>query len=191
MNLSTKELRKIILESLKNDPASAMQLKMKWRTEDLQETLSEMKSLHSEMASPETSRISKSYYAKRVGSLYEKIKKSSTRLMKMAKENLALYEEVENSNSELLEDSSQHGPTISFLLEFTRGLSEESRKEFILEVSDIMEEKSPGIQNKINENFGSGELKIESIAKEIKRTRNKLMSLTAEQREKILSMVEE
>ena len=76
MNFTTKELRKIILESLENDPASTMELKMKWRSEDMQSTLAEMKSLYSEMCSPETSRISKSYYAKRVGTIYEKIKKS-------------------------------------------------------------------------------------------------------------------
>ena len=191
MNISTKEMRKIILESLDNDPASAMQLKMKWRTEDLQQSLSEMRNLHKEMVSPETARISKSYYARKVGSLYEKIKKTSSRLMKIARENLALYEEMKNSNSELLEDSAQDGPTTSFLLEFIKQLSEEARKEFIIEISDIMEEKSPGIQNKINENFGDAELKLENVAKEIKRTRNKLMALTSEQREEILSMVEE
>ena len=191
MNFTTKELRKIILESLENDPASTMELKMKWRSEDMQSTLAEMKSLYSEMCSPETSRISKSYYAKRVGTIYEKIKKSSSRLMKLAKENLALYEEAKRSNAELLEDSSQQETTVSFLLEFVRALPEQSQKDFIFEISDIMEEISPGIRNKINEDFGANEIKLDSIAKEIRRTRNKLASLTSEQKEKILKMVEE
>ena len=54
-----------------------------------------------------------------------------------------------------------------------------------------MEEISPGIRNKINEDFGANEIKLDSIAKEIRRTRNKLASLTSEQKEKILKMVEE
>jgi hypothetical protein len=191
MNLTTKELRKIILESLENDPTSTMELKMRWRSEDMQSTLAEMKNLHAEMCSPETSRISKSYYAKRVGNIYEKIKKSSSKLMKIAKENLALYEEAKRSSAELLEDSSPQETTASFLLEFIKELSEQSRKEFILEISDIMEEISPGTRSKINEDFGVAEIKLENIAKEIKRTRNKLMSLTSEQREKILKMAEE
>ena len=122
---------------------------------------------------------------------YEKIKKSSSRLMKLAKENLALYEEAKRSNAELLEDSSQQETTVSFLLEFVRALPEQSQKDFIFEISDIMEEISPGIRNKINEDFGANEIKLDSIAKEIRRTRNKLASLTSEQKEKILKMVEE